>query len=66
MARPRKPPTVQWTILVPQDLAVEVELLLMDPFTQQVKYGARKMLIQRLLREWVREQTTSPDRGEIE
>ena len=47
---------VHWSISVPQSLAAELELLLIDPLRGKPKHGARGALIERLLREWVEEQ----------
>lgn len=48
-------PSVDWHLCIPQTLAAEVELLLIDPFLQRTQFGARSELIIMLLREWVNE-----------
>lgn len=56
MARGRKPnvtPSVQWSIMVPIDLAFRVEAALMDPVTKSARYGSRSVLIQALLHDWL-------------
>lgn len=47
---------VQWKLYLPLSLAAEVELLLLDPLREKVKYGARNELIEKLLREWLEKQ----------
>lgn len=46
-------PNVDWKVRIPSDLAAEVELLLFDPLTENVTYGARSQLLESLLRDWV-------------
>lgn len=54
MARPKlRIPRIQWSIMIQQPLAAEVELLLYDPKTETTKLGARSKLIESLLRDWV-------------
>jgi len=60
--RGRKPSlekTIPWHIEVPEDLAVKVDLLITNPLTGKVKYGERKKLVLRLLRQWLAEQVGS-------
>lgn len=60
MAKPgRKPnsiPTVPWKLYIRADLAAEVELLLLDPMREKVRYGERNRLIESLLEDWLKEQ----------
>lgn len=63
MARGRTPnlvPTVQWAIMVPVDLALQVEARLLDPVTRKPKYAERSRLIQSLLHQWVQLQGGVP------
>lgn len=63
MARGRKPnlvPTTQWSIMIPIDLAFQVENALMDPVTKRAKHAARSRLIQGLLYEWLKQQGINP------
>lgn len=63
MTRGRKPnlvPTVQWSIMVPIDLAFQVESQLMDPVTKKASYAARSKLLQGLLYEWLKTQDVRP------
>lgn len=56
MSRGRRPatvPTVPWKDYIPVDVASEVELLLLDPTRERVKYGARSELITTLLRQYI-------------
>ena len=61
MTAGRKPyaePRVAWKVYLPQNLAAEIELLLLDPMREKIRYGARNELLERLLREWILEQRT--------
>lgn len=63
MARGRKPnlvPTVQWSIMVPIDLAFQVESQLLDPVTKKASYAKRSKLLQSLLYEWLAKQGVQP------
>lgn len=52
--RPRNAtPTVQWSIMMPIDLALQIETELADPVTQRALYASRSKLIQALLLEWL-------------
>ena len=49
--RPRKTvATTGWKIRMPEDLAAKVDLIMMDPLTQRVAYGARSDYIVALVR----------------
>lgn len=52
-------PSIEWHVYIPTTLAAEVELLLLDPFLQQAKFGAKSTLVTNLLRQWVEEQKTA-------
>jgi len=59
MKRGRKPlttPSIEWKNSIPSPLAAEIELLLLDPISGRVTYGARSQLIESLLRDWVDKQ----------
>ena len=49
-------PHVEWWITIPVDLALKVELRLMDPTKGRAIYGSRSKLIQALLYEWTQGQ----------
>ena len=49
-------PTVKWDVYLRSDLAAQIELLLLDPMREKVKYGARGKLIEQLLSEWLEKQ----------
>jgi hypothetical protein len=48
-------PTTVWKVRIPQELAVQVELLCLDPGTGKPRYGARSLLVSNLLQRYVRE-----------
>jgi metal-responsive CopG/Arc/MetJ family transcriptional regulator len=48
-------PRVAWKCYIPEDLAAEVDLLLMDPLRAKAEYGARSELLIQLLRAWMAE-----------
>lgn len=52
-------PSLDWKIRIPEPLAAEVELLLLNPVTGNPLYGARSQLIESLLRDWVDSQRNS-------
>lgn len=49
----------QWSFLLPTELTAKVDLLLLDPMTGRVKYGSRKKLVEKLLREWLNKRVGS-------
>ena len=59
MARPKNTiPTERKTFHIPEDISARVELLLANPGTGQVKFGAWSKLVTELLREWVEKKIT--------
>lgn len=42
-----------WKIPVPAETAGKIEFVLRDPLTKQPKYGARTVLVSRLLEFWL-------------
>lgn len=51
VGKPRKAtPTTGWKVRIPEDLAAKVDLIMMDPLTQKVTYGARSDYIVALIR----------------
>lgn len=55
--RPKKKvPSVRWTFYLPMTLAAEVEVLLLDPARDKIKYGDRNKVMESLLREWLNSQ----------
>lgn len=63
--KPNVVPTVPWKVYIPQDLAASVELVLLDPARERVKYGSRGELITYLLREWLKEAQAQVGSGEL-
>lgn len=59
MGKPGKPANKEkgapLALRIPESLLIEVKTLLLDPKTGRVKYGAMSSLVERLLREWIRE-----------
>lgn len=63
MARGRRKQSTRKTLFrarIPEPLNDEVELLLLNPTTGQVAFGARSALLTRLLRKWVSEVKKEP------
>ena len=56
---PKAVPTRRWDLYIREDLAGQVELLLLDPMREKVTHGARSRLIEELLAKWVQEQIRS-------
>ncbi len=46
-----------WRVSIPSSLSEEVELLLTNPLTGEVAYGARSNLAKTLLRKWLIDHT---------
>lgn len=56
MSRGRKLLTkrdVLWSVHISQEVASQTDILLLDPSRSRVRYGARKYLINYLLRKWL-------------
>lgn len=70
MSKPgRKPladPRIPWRVYIRSKLAAEVELLLLDPMRQKVKYGSRGELIESLLEDWVDAQRKSAQNSPLD
>lgn len=47
---PRSVPAVGWKVYIPIDLAVKVDLLLRDPVTDVIAFGARSAYVEALIR----------------
>ena len=63
MTRGRRPHTIPKRLFrgrIPEPLADEVDLLLLNPTTGTVAFGARSALLTRLLRRWVAELRDEP------
>lgn len=57
MPRPKKAnPTERMTVYVEAELLQKVDILLTNPLSGNIKYGARSALVERLLREWLNTQ----------
>ena len=54
--KPHAEPRICWRFYIRPTLAARVELLLLDPMRDKVKYGARGELMEYLLEEWVAKQ----------
>ena len=64
--RGRKPHTrrkVHWKVGIYEDLAAKVELFLLEPLTNTIRYGERDALLNELLTLWL-ENKISEMRGE--
>jgi hypothetical protein len=44
---------VRWHLHIPGTVAAQVELLLLDPFLQQARFGAKSELVTTLLQNWL-------------
>lgn len=52
MARPRHAdPSIGLHVQLPQSLVAELELYCFDPISNRMRYGMRRMLVERALRE---------------
>lgn len=57
MARPKNAiPKTRVTVYLPEPLHTKVSLLMMNPLTGEIRYGALGALFETLLRKWVEEQ----------
>lgn len=56
---PKTTRTVHWTLSLPEPLAAELELLMLDPMLGKPKVGARSALVEGLIREWIATQRRS-------
>lgn len=54
--RKRQDPTIRWNIVIPTQLAAEIELLLIDPFLMAQRMGAKSELVVQLLQRWLADQ----------
>lgn len=54
----RKGRFVTWKIYVPEELAAQVELMLIDDTRKRPMYGAKSQLVTNLLQLWVKHQHT--------
>ena len=52
---PLAEPRVAWKLYIRSTLAAEVELLLLDPMREKIKYGERNRLVEELLEAWIAE-----------
>jgi hypothetical protein len=65
-------PSVTWHVRLPADLAVAIELRLLDPVTLRVDFGKKSQLTQALLYGWLEEQrrleraATSPEQQAVD
>lgn len=50
------------TIRIKEDLHRKVSLLLLDPMTGKIEYGAMNFLVEQLLGEWVDKQRKDPEK----
>lgn len=56
-------PTVPFNTRIPQSLHTRIELLLTDPNTGEIPYGAKTQLIEKLLTAWIKDQQRIHTRG---
>lgn len=49
-------PRMTWHIYIPSTIAAQVELILLDPFLQKARFGAKSELVTALLQEWLDKQ----------
>lgn len=61
MARP-KTNTERTYIRVDRDVIARVETILMDPIKGRLRYGALKTLVTVLLRQWLQQFDSAPDK----
>ncbi len=55
---------VPYNALIPEGLAAKIDLLLLNPMTGKIKYGARSQLIEKILRRWLEEQISAGSEAE--
>lgn len=48
-------PPIKWRVNIPESIAAKVELMLLNPLTGDIRYGARSDLITKLLKQWLDE-----------
>ncbi len=67
MKKKRASAGVHWHIYISEHLSNKVELLLLDPLTGRTRYGAKGQLVEKLLTEYLRSQTSeaSPTSPEV-
>jgi hypothetical protein len=53
MTKPRPHSVVSWHLRMPEDLAREVDRMLLDPWTGRVGFGRRAELVVALLGDWL-------------
>lgn len=59
--RKKLDPSVRKHIYIPESLANEIEVLLCDPLSGEVRYGAWSDLATRLFKDWLERQRKSKD-----
>lgn len=64
MSKPGRPPLPYirdtWKVSLPAPLTAEIDLMLSNPATHRLKYGARSRLVEALLRRWLAEVRGEP------
>ncbi len=58
---PKASSSVKWFVYVPHELAIAIELILLDPVRHKPRYAARTQLIVSLLRQWLSDQEGQSD-----
>lgn len=53
-------PTVDWKLRIPQDIAVKIDMICLDPLRGCVAYGERSKLVTRLLLEELERRKAKP------
>ena len=51
--KPNPVPSIDWKAYIPINIATQVDLLLLDPFTGVPRKGARSALVTQLLLQWL-------------
>jgi len=59
--KPNPIPSIDWKCYVPLNVATQVDVLLLDPFTGAPRKGARSALITQLLIQWLAHQRKGGD-----
>ncbi len=55
-------PSVRKHVYIPESITNEIEVLLCDPISGEVRYGSWSDLVTKLLKEWLEKQRKQPNR----
>ena len=68
--RPGRPantvPTIDWKVHIPIPIAAKIDILLLDPVTQQTRHGARSAFVTQLLVEFLAKRGVSDPRSTLQ